>query len=516
MPDLFTDYLAEKPEVMAAFAGPPRALFTAAPKSAHWDPALAEAIAEYQTTLGGRPLFMGDEAVIVTGQQPGIFTGPLYTIYKAATAVLLAKKVHERFGTRCIPVFWVAGDDHDFDEVRWAHILTKTHDLLELTYEPEADVQGASMYRVAVEPSLHALIDKAAQQANGSEYRDEVAQFLHESADASGNLADWMARLMVRLFQKTPLVVFSPHLAAARAAAQPVLEQEIADPLVSTMLLNDAGERLRENGYHQQVTKGPDECNFFVEVNGRRRKVVFKDEKYFLPDEETSYSIEEMLAMVQAAPERFTANVALRCVVQQQLFPAVACVVGPGELAYWAQLKSLFRHFKKDMPIVYPRARCVLTNTKLKQLMEKFQFDLDALEGPQDELLARALQIAPPSPAQEVVRSHRPEIDAVLESLANDLEPLNKPVAQAANALRENAVSELDRMEQIIAKGDAAQAEAARKQVERLCNSFYPMRKPQERVLNVLSFLFEYGWELVPRIMKEISLNGYAMEEIEL
>jgi len=516
MRDLFAEYVEEKPQLLAFFAAPPRALFSATPKTAHWDPALVEAIHEYLHQAGGRPLFMGDEAAIVTGQQPGLFTGPLYTIYKAVTAILLARKVHERFGVRCVPVFWVGSDDHDFEENRAANLFTKTHEVLPLKYQPEADVSGLAMYRIPLEESLHGMIDRAAAETPGSEMREEVAGFLHESLEASDNLADWTARILVRLFKNTPLVVFAPHMPAARRLAAPVFDREVRDPLVSTMLLNDAGRKLREMDFHQQVAKQHSECNFFLDFDGRRRKVLFEDDKYFMPEQEAYLSIEEMAGLLETQPERFTPNVALRCIVQQHLFPAAAYVAGPGEIAYWAQLKPLFRHFGLDMPVVYPRARCLLTDTKTKQIMEKFQFALEDLAGVPDELAEQALQLTARAPATEVVQRHRGQIEGAFAPLVEELAPLSKTAAEMAQSVQRNLAEEFDRIEAAIIKGEQAQADAVRKQVQRVTSLLYPNRKPQERVLNVFSFLFEYGWDLVPRLIKEMNVETFDVKEIEL
>lgn len=512
----FSDYLEEKADLMTFFAGPPKSVITAAPKAAHWDPALVEALTEYMTRLGGRPLFMGDEAVVATGQQAGLLTGPLYTIYKAITAILLAKKVHDRVGARCVPVFWVAGDDHDFEEVQTTWLLNKNNELTELKYVPQDNVDGLPIYRVPLDASLHQLVDRAASEASGSEFRNEVATFLHESLDSAGSFADWMARIMARLFRETPLIVFVPHLQTARDLASPILDREIRDPLVSTMLLNDCGKRLQELDFPQQVTKGETECNFFLEMGGRRRKVLFEDDRYVIPEEGMTCSVDEMAGMLKATPDRFNANVALRCVVQQHLFPVAAYVAGPGEVAYWAQLKPLFRHFGKEMPVVYPRARCVIKNTKLSQIMEKFEFSMKDVAGPPEELMERALQAASRAPSRDVVQKHRDPILSALHALTTELEPVNKTASGMAQKIEERMTEEIDRLETAILKDDEAQAAAIRKQVMRLCATFFPSRKPQERILNVFSFLFEYGWDLIPRLIKEVDIDTFAVKEIEL
>lgn len=516
MRDLSGDYVNEVPELMAFFARPPRDLLTASPRTPEWDPGLVTALAEYQERLGGRPLFMGNEAVVITGQQPGLFTGPLYTIYKTISTIVLAKRIHERFGAPCVPVFWVASDDHDFEEVRTARFLTKSHEDLALTYTPEQRVDALPMYRVPLEEPVHALIDEAVAQTPGAEFRDEVADFLHASLDASASLSDWTARLIMRLFRDTPLIVFSPHLPVARTLAAEVLEKDIKQPLAGTQLVNEAGERLKALDYPQQVSKAPAECSFFVEMGGRRRKVLFEHDQFRLPDEQLACPTDEMLSLLQSAPERFSPNVALRCIVQQHLFPAVAYVAGPGELAYWAQLKPLFEHFGEDMPAVYPRARCVLTNIKTNKLMDRFGFSVEDLLQDPEELVERALYVASRAPAHEAARKHRAQIESALQGLTQDLEGMSKTAAAVSRKIEGRLAKELDQLETVILKGDDQHAEAVRRQVARLRTALVPSRKPQERVYSVFSFLFEYGWDLVPRLIEEIDVESHSLQEIEL
>jgi uncharacterized protein YllA (UPF0747 family) len=168
------------------------------------------------------------------------------------------------------------------------------------------------------------------------------------------------------------------------------------------------------------------------------------------------------------------------------------------------------------MPVVYPRARCILTSRKLKQLMQAFQFSLSDLAGSPEELMERALNHVVRIAAQEVVQRRRRPIEEVLRPLAEELEPVNKSAAAMARKLLERVQADLDRIERTIMKGDEERIEATRKQVGRLCTSVFPFRKPQERALSIFSFLFEHGWGLIPRLIKELDIESFAVKEVEL
>lgn len=511
MRDIATEYLRDSDPLLQFYADNPRSVFQRSPKVAAWDPALVDCLRAYQIELGNVADFVGNEPVIVTGQQPGLLTGPLYTIYKAVTAIKLADRLSSIHGVKCVPLFWVGAEDHDFEEAATAHILTKLHEPLTLRYEPAADVAELPMYRVSLERSLSTMIDRAADATAGSEHRAEIQAFLHDSLEASISLADWTCRILARLFRDTPLVLFSPQLPVARSLAIPVLETAIAQPLEDTRRLNDSGTRLASLGYEIQVKKDGSACNFFLEVHGRRRRVIYEDEHFAVSDENLAYTPDEFRTLLRAEPERFSPNVALRCIVQQHLFPATVYVAGPGEIAYWAQLKSLFEHFGEHMPVVYPRARAVITDLKLNKLLRKHGLVVDDLYQDPDTLLERSLSAGSGGAVVHRFKTYRIEIENAVENLQREMS-----VGDMTAQLRERILGELDRYERGLLRSDEVALQTTRQQLLRLCNSLAPARRPQERFYNVFSFLFEQGWGFIDRLVRDLDVESFAMNEVEL
>ncbi len=516
MRGLFEEYLAANADLMAFYASAPQALFQSAPQAVPWDPGLVEALRQYNTRLGAPKAFTGQEAVIITGQQPGLFTGPLYTIYKAITAIRAARQLETESGVPCVPIFWVGSEDHDFEEVRSAVFLTKSHEPLSLTYEPASPVGGRPMYNVPLGDSLHALIDEALAVTRGSVCREEVADLLRNTLNQSRSLAGWTTRILAHLFRDTPLVLFAPHLPMARTLAKDILQQAITQPLATTRLLNNAGKELEALGFSPQLVKGETECAFFLELGDRRRKVLFENDRFSLPEENIHCTTESMQTLLDASPEQFSPNVALRCIVQQHLFPVAAYVAGPGEIAYWGQLKSVFEHFGHTMPIVYPRARCTLTSHKVSALLAQYDFSITDFTTDRDTLLKRALEHVVQNPARNTLEVGRHPIEAALTQLARELSLHEATASAMLMRLQKHVHAGFDRIERAVLHADETQLEATRNQVARLCNTLAPFRKPQERVYTIASFLFEHGWGLVPRLQKALDIESFEMNEVEL
>ncbi|HOH35209.1 MAG TPA: bacillithiol biosynthesis cysteine-adding enzyme BshC [Candidatus Hydrogenedentes bacterium] len=516
MRDLYEAYLNEAPDLMPFYASPPSRLLDAVPRPVAWPEPLVNAVRAYNARIGLRASFDGTELVVATGQQPGLFSGPLYTVYKAITCIKLAREVEERSGRRCVPLFWAASEDHDFEEAATAHFLTKKDAPLSLTYAPHQDISALPMYRVPLEDWVHEAIDTAAREARKSELTDGVVAFLHESASASDSLCDWSVRILARLFRDTPLILFVPHLPEARRLQAEVLELEIRNPLESTQRLNDAGKALSKIGFQQQVSKADRECNFFLEVEGRRRKVVYDGSLFQLPEENTDFTQEHLLQILKTEPERFSANVALRPVVQQHLFHALAYVGGPSEIAYWGQLKGIFEQFRQPMPVVYPRARCVLTTTRLNKLMSKLRLTLHDLEQPMEQVEHLVFHNTSEDPSYQEVTTARADVMNRFSRLLETLKG-NDPVAhEMAHAVSGRVDVQFERILDALARRNQDRVDVVRRQVERLQRSLVPWRKPQERVYTVVSFLFEHGWGLVARLLEDIDIGSFQQHEVEL
>ncbi|MFO7974465.1 MAG: bacillithiol biosynthesis cysteine-adding enzyme BshC [Candidatus Hydrogenedentota bacterium] len=518
MRDLFREYIGEAEDLMPFYAHPPSALSDASnlPATPPWPASLAEEIKTYNAEMGSEVSFTGTELTVITGQQPGLFTGPLYSIYKGLTAIRLARQIEEQSGRTCVPIFWIASEDHDFEEAATAHFLTKKDEPFSLTYEPQQDIVDLPMYRVPLEPCIHEAIDSAVEKVRKSEQTEEIAAFLHDSASRSETLCEWTVRLMARMFKDTPLVLFAPHLAAARTLQADIIRHEIENPLESTRRLTVASSALSKMDFQPQVIKSEHECNFFLEVENRRCKTIFADGQFQVPQENIAYTSDQLLALLREAPERFSANVALRPIVQQRLFKAVAYVGGPSEVAYWGQLKDVFEHFRQPMPVVYPRIQCILTTTKLKKLMGKFSLEVEDLERPQGQLEQKALRNISQSLSIQKVMDAQSDIEARFRALEAGLKETDPVASEMVEAVEERFSMEFERIRDTLSRRNDKQVETVQKQLARLQNALMPWRKPQERVYTIFSFLFEHGWGLVTRLFNEIDIESFQTHEVEL
>lgn len=519
MASIANAYMDNAPDLKDFYAGNPASLFNAAPTGLPWADGVAEGLRAYQASLGLARTFAGNEPLIITGQQPAYFTGPIYSIHKAITAILLSRKLSALHKVKVLPMYWVGSDDHDFEEAATAHFLNRRHEHFSMRYTPQTDINNRSLYHVPLEDSIHEAIDTLATQCIGSEFAQDIRTMLHDSLNASDSLADWSTRLLAQLSKDTELLFVAPHLPAIRKAAQQVMRQEIESPLESTRLLNEQGKKLTALNYDVQLVKGENEVNFFLECDGLRRKVIHEANTFVLPDENAQFTQDEMLALLQDSPDRFSPNVVTRCQVQQSVFPCIAYVGGPGEIAYWAQMKPVFEHFSLAMPVVYPRMRVALGNLKLSKLQNKYALAQNDFLNKPELLLENALRNQVKNPAREALNKHKESIALELASLEAAFQKIKNTPPESLDVLKrleEQITQGFTRVERVLLHADQAQVDSIKSQIERLCTTFAPDGKPQERVYSVFSFLFEHGPGLIQKIMAGVDVENFNIQEIEL
>jgi len=517
--DLARDYLNGRQELREFFPHDYRDPFDPdfvekAAKGA--DSLLIDEIRSYNEALGAdertieniEALREGDSAAVVTGQQPGIFAGPLYTIYKALAAVRLSERHSETLRRRVVPIFWVASDDHDFDEIRTVRFVDWRGRVESLSYTSRDAGSQLSAFDIPADSELLGnLVQALDEKTPDHESKEEVVDLLKTCIGNRQSLADWFGWLMLRLFRGTGLIMFLPHTSRARELAGEVLAEEILAPATTTGLLREATERLAAWGYRPQIEKKSNETHLFLYVNRKRRKVLFERNRYYVPDENLSFSAPEMERMCRCEPERFSPNAVLRTVVQGKLMPVLDYVGGPGEIAYWAQLGAVFERFGAPMARLYPRPRVVLINRRCGKLMQKHRIDpAQIVSGEDAELVGRCSRIERSSQEQALTETAERIVSEFGRYIAQ-ASAVDASLGAGASKLGRKIDYELAKLNQKAAALQDQQAGRLGSELAEMQANLFPLGKPQERVLNIFPYLMESGWELIPRLLRDIDID---------
>lgn len=438
---------------------------------------------------------------VLCGQQAGLLTGPLYTIYKAAAAVKLASRLEKELQRPVVPIFWIAAEDHDFSEANHCYILDQENRpqrlQLELAHEGEPVGQMA-LTQEAGRDVLESLADAVLQ----TEFVPEILSLLEETRQASATPADWFARIMARLFAAEGLVFFNPLLAEAREMIIPLFRQVIFRREVLQEALSERETALRSHGYALQVEREPD-ATFLMYLDKKRTALYFRDGRFTTRDGSLSFSEEELLRLADTSPGSLSPNVLLRPLVQDALFPTVAFIPGPGETAYFAQVMALYPVFGIEPPVLSPRPGLTLVEPRLVRYIEKYEIAERELLGDLDGTLTRELKKRNELDIDSVFAHLRSHLAVEYDHLKGELSRLNPQLNTLADKNLQHVYNQVRYLEDKAQEAYKKKNEGIIRHFAALSQTLNPNNKLQERVFSILPFLMKYGPEFWEQLLTE-------------
>jgi bacillithiol biosynthesis cysteine-adding enzyme BshC len=452
----------------------------------------------------GRRLADPGVVAVMTGQQAGLFGGPSFTLYKALTALRLAEFVSNEHQTPAVAVFWIDAEDHDWDEVRSCTVFDEERQPRTVSLPPRGAGEPAPVADTRLDDSILAALDELQQLLPQTEFTPALLADLRQSYFPGADMAEAFGRWLERVLGARGLVVYNAADAASKPLAAGLFARELSRPGETARLAGAAGADLAARGYHSQVQLQEDALALF-HLDGRRRAIRRQDGQFLVGDQE--YPPEALVRRATEQPAGFSPNVLLRPVVQDSIFPTVCYVAGPSELAYFGQLREVYRHFGVPMPLMYPRASATLVDSATMRFLTRTAVPLEALQ-PQDEAaLNTLLQSLVPDELDASFAQGAEAIQSAMERITRAM-PLVDPTLEGAARTTEGRMQhDLQTL-----RGKALQAvkrrhDTLRRQFTHARTLAFPQGAPQERVISFVSFLNHYGPALVERLEDELPLD---------
>ncbi|HEX6589549.1 MAG TPA: bacillithiol biosynthesis cysteine-adding enzyme BshC, partial [Longimicrobiales bacterium] len=335
----------------------------------------------------------GKGFVVTTGQQAGVLGGPLFTIYKALSAVALADALQERLGVPVLPVFWVASEDHDWAEIADLHLLDTSNQLHRFALEdPAGDHAGGtgpSVARRRLDARAHELIEQVRAVLPPTDFRDAMLERFRAAYAPGVSPADAFEALLADLLASAPIATVQASNLELKRASIPILRAELENGPRHEERLRTRTEQFEAAGYEAQVPIQPGAENVFYEGEHGRERLVRAGDGWSTRGRGLHLSRAQALAELEREPARFSPNVLLRPIVESALLPTLAYVGGPAEVRYFAQTGCLFEAHGVGMPIVVARASFTVIEAKNRKVLDKFELDLADLAVPEHELAGR-------------------------------------------------------------------------------------------------------------------------------
>lgn len=454
---------------------------------------------------------MEDESsvVIVGGQQAGLFTGPLLVIYKAITIIQAAKAAEERLQRPVIPIFWIAGEDHDYDEVNHIYSLSREMELERLRIESESQVR-TSISRLTITPEQwEEALRQLDQSLQDTEYKPDLLQKLRGISAVSRTLTDSFGRIMAWLFGSHGLVMLDSDDPEIRHLEGPMFREIIEN----NQLLNEAllyGKyQVEQHGFVPQTEVSSGQANLFIFEQDERLLLLRTSDGYTDKKMEHHYSKAEMLGIADRQPELLSNNVMTRPLMQQYLLPVLGTVLGPGEIAYWALTRTAFHLFDMKMPILIPRSGYTLVEGTLQKNMDKFGMDMDDIVQRFDEKRNEWLREQDHLQLEQRFAAVKEEMKQIYTPVLELVANLNPGMQKLGETNLQKVLDQVNFMEKRAVDAFQSQHAASLRQMERIRLSMIPQNKPQERVYNIFAYLNKYGEHWLQELITEpLELTG--------
>ncbi|MCY3020219.1 MAG: bacillithiol biosynthesis cysteine-adding enzyme BshC [Planctomycetota bacterium] len=440
--------------------------------------------------------------VVATGQQAGFLGGPLYTLHKALTAIKLARSLTAESGGRAhvVPVFWVAGDDHDLAEIDHAEFLVDdgTVRRVQAVFEPGSLGCSACDARLDSSPEKLQTLRAELRETLGADAVVERCLGLYAAHD----LSEAFARLLYEWLGDLGLIVVQSS--DVRALAGPVLLRELDDYDLTSRLIQEAALTLQKHGYKPGFsTQARVAPHFFIASEPGRIRAhldpagngMFQERSAAFAARQQvprAFSKQELAELIAARPQRFSAGAALRPVAQQYVFPVVAAVLGPGEIDYWAQLRTVHEHFGVPWPVIVPRATLTLLDAQAEKALRKLGLTAASPELFLDYEALRKKVLAHGELGGRL-EERRARILAEIDAMAADVRAVDGGLQPLFDKARERIVHELERIADKTSASLGQRDGAGARRLRYLSSLVRPGNAPQERVLTTAFLLAKYA-----------------------
>lgn len=441
---------------------------------------------------------------VITGQQAGLFGGPLYTLHKAITAIKIARNLTAEKGVRAVPVFWIDSEDHDWEEVRGCTVLDDEQQPHTVQL---ADLDGAgerSIASLVLGTHGQAAVDALAAVLPQTEFTADLLAALRAAYAPGRSMSEAFGRVLEQVLGPHGLVVYDAADKATKPLVAALFGKVLEAPPRTAQLASDAGAALEQLGYHAQVAVADHSVPLFL-VDGAREALRWRDGHVSVGERDVPLA--ELAALARTSPDRFSPNVLLRPLVQDSIFPTVCYVGGPAELAYLGQLKQVYAHFGVPMPLVTPRASATIVDSSTLRLLGKLDLPFAAYQRQDESTLNQVLERQLPPAIDESFSDATATIAARLEAITAAAAQVDLTLEAAARNTLGKIQHDLQTLHNKVVQAAKRKDETLRRQFKRAQTQLFPNGQPQEREVGLVWLLNKYGPAAVDRLFELLPLD---------
>lgn len=449
-----------------------------------------------------------DTVAVLTGQQAGLFGGPLYTIYKALSAVKMASCLRNR-GINAVPVFWAATEDHDFEEVSNAFAIGEDGDLIETKYDPEKNIEAVPVGSISIENSIVNSVRRLFDSLPATEFTAGILSETKKAWRPGNRFGTAFCEFIASVLGEYGLVVADPLDGELKRLAAPIYSAAVERSEQIVSALTARSQLLDEEGYHAQVLVTDDYFPLFWHDDEGRRKSLKKREEgiYRVSGEKTEFSVEELVSMAADEPEKLSPGVMLRPVVQDYLFPTICYFGGGAEIAYFAQNSEVYRILDRPFTPILHRQSFTVVEPRHRRTMEKFGLGLTNFFDGAEKIVSEIVEKYIDPGTSKLFPETEEKINIELNRLDQAVSQLDVTLAENLAKRRRKILYHIGALRKKFVLARLQKDEVVNRQIRTAFTSLVPRGSLQERTLSLAAFTNKYGKDFIHWIYDSVDLD---------
>lgn len=438
---------------------------------------------------------------VVTGQQLTLLGGPLFTIYKIISAIHYAREWEKQFNVPCIPVFWLADEDHDYEEISSLGLpLKDDHKNITLPNESGLEKRVAE---IELNSSFESFKKEVIESQFDTDFTDQLWRKLDGCYRSGKTIGEAFGELVLELFKDYGLILAGSAEPSIKKHFSSVLTRSVQAVKNQFELLEAKTDELVSSGYHAQVHLQHSNL-FWIDEKGNRIKLSYENNTWSADGNGTSWSSKELIDEIEKHPDRFSPNVFLRPILQNELLPSFAYIAGPGEISYHAQMKDFFRDFNQTMPVIVPRFSATLMESGIDRIFEKLPFELSDYNERIEDLESRFIEQSDSPDIESIFDEWRSQVDKVSENPIEEIKNIDPTLEGSSEKAKATFFTELDKLKGKVYRSVKDQEKTQLKRIRKIKTNLFPNGNLQEREVAFIYFMNKYGLDIWDRLLEKL------------
>ncbi len=465
--------------------------------------ALCDALTSINQSVGaGAKTFQNIESLrdadcltIVTGQQAGLFSGAIYTIYKALSAVKLAADLKQQ-NIKAVPVFWIAEEDHDFDEIKKTFVLDKQGKLSASENNPRELPENAPVGLIKLDETIHRTVEELFETLPHTEFTDVLKTFLFDAYQPDETFSTSFAKFIAAIFADYGLIILMPLDAELKKLCAPIFAEAVEKSAEIVAALLERNEELTGKNYQPQVLAEKDSFPFFHQNEQGERQALrrnLENGKIKVQKSKNEFEVEELTEIARLSPQNLSPNALLRPVVQDFLLPTLVYFGGAAEIAYFAQNSAIYKVLNRPVTPIKHRASLTIIESKHARTLDKYAVDFARLFDGKEKMQAVIVEGFLNSEAARAFSEVEKNIDSQINLLSESLVKADLTLAANLENRRKKILWHIAALRKKYHRAEILKHETVERRIENLFAALLPHDALQERTLNVITFLNLYG-----------------------